>query len=486
MKSLKLISASLLACAAASLASAVTTLNVAGSTAFRSATCLAEIAIASYGPTSTIATPVAGTPNGAFDGSTANNFKGATYSVIHGYLVDGSEIYIRNHWTGSAAGLADLTSGNTTLKQIQTSVPMSALTSAGSGGTSQGTLSVFDLAPPEVAMSDVAAAEVAASVATGGSVGATYAAGIGSAALAEGGTSPSPVAVVTFQWVLGALDSALTTPPFTNITQNQAGALIAGGSLPLSVFTNNPADSGNFVFFTGRNEDSGTRICSFAESQNPNGQFGGSSNQWMLQIDSTYPANNSYSSLSKGTAVTGMKLWPKNWPVNTISTLNWNTTGHSGYNGGGDVAAILSTPNTNIGSLSPSNAPAGFVVGTSKSYFVSCLGTNDAKNIYTGNAINGTPLTYNGVSMGSTNNTTTTDFANFENGSYSIWSYEHLYYLTAATGTQVAVSGVAATAAKSLADHILTVATSPAALGNSGIPVNLMNVTRSATGGSVN
>jgi hypothetical protein len=468
MKTLKLITASALAIGLAGLASAAPiVVRIGGSTAFRTATTNAEVALLNHG---------AGITQ-AYDSATGASWAKASQSVIHGYLADGTtEVLIQNFWTGAAAGPTDLCTGNTTLTWIPAAAnlgfPAVALTV---GASNTATTYLPESGAPSVAMADTPITEVGPSIASQGTTGRTIAAAINAASLADAGTGGGPVAVVTFQWVLGSLDGVLT-PPFTNLTQNQAASLIKNGFLSVGVITGNPALNGDFVFLVGRNEDSGTRINYLAESQN-SPLFGGNALQYMVQIDGAYPANNAYGSISKGTAVTGLKIWPKSWPVFTIPSLNWNSAGHSGYNGGGDVAAALSTPNTSISSLTPNPVPAGFTVGSSKSYFVSCLGTSDALKITSGNAINGTPLTYNGV-----------DFAggaNVLNGSYSIWSYEHMYYLTTATGSQVAIAGTPAqTVVDALADQVKSYATF-AALGNAGVPVSAMLASKASTGGPI-
>ncbi|MEI9999469.1 MAG: hypothetical protein WDO13_10035 [Verrucomicrobiota bacterium] len=55
----------------------------------------------------------------------------------------------------------------------------------------------------------------------------------------------------------------------TNITQQAAAALIGSGSIFQSLLTglNNDPDTANAFYLVGRNEDSGTRIGAYAESQ---------------------------------------------------------------------------------------------------------------------------------------------------------------------------------------------------------------------------
>jgi hypothetical protein len=478
MKSFKLLAAASLAAGFASAAfAAPLVVNITGSTAFRSATTLGEITLLSHASGGGAASPT-----GAFVG--AGPFTKATYSIVHGFLADGvTEVYIRNDWTGATAGVTDLANGNTALTWVPTgSIGSVALASDGTGGTSLATGANTDTGAPMVSMDDEQANDSAASIVGGPNPGPTYAANILNAALQAGGTSTGanagPVAAVTFAWAAGVQSTGTGACPISNITQEQAAALLVNGYLPLSVFTGNSADASNFVFMIGRNEDSGSRCAYEAESLGGGiggaGAFGAPIQQFMLkQSGVPYPANNAYASLSVGSnTIAGFKLWPASWAVNTIPTLNWRTIGHSGYNTGGDVATILETPNPVVTTgWTVANAPAGFTVGTSKAYFVSCLGTSDALAVA---KLGGTILSYNGnlpATMPAVSGSATaySDFVPVVQGQYSIWTTEFLYYLNSATGTQVAV-GAAKPVADGLADLIWSTTTS--GLGNAGVEYN--------------
>ena len=109
MKILKLATASALALSVAGIVSAQETVNVAGSTAFRTYVTEAEVAVASHN-----AAGAATNADVAYVGSSAfaaNGSCGATSSIVHGYLTDHTEVYFRNYWTGSLAGVVDLSVG---------------------------------------------------------------------------------------------------------------------------------------------------------------------------------------------------------------------------------------------------------------------------------------------------------------------------------------------------------------------------------------
>ena len=472
MKSLNYIAAGLLAVSLAGVASAASAVRVSGSSAFRSAAVQAEIAILSFDVTGAAAAPTMAT---AKTDPTAD-----AYSIIHGWLNDvaHTEVTFINNWTGSAAGVLDLASGNEGLNWVPVDGSgLSTVPMAVSPGTDLRTV-VFSFqtgagTAPSVAFSDVAKTEIVKAVATQGSVGATLGGKITTAGskLKDGTTAGGPVAAATFKWVIGKNSVG---QPFTNITQQQASALINNGSLALNILTGNTADANDFVFFVGRNEDSGTRITYTAESQ-VTGLFGSPVTQWMLsQTTAGYPASPTYSSLSAELAnpINGLKIWPAGWAVNTIPTLAWPGAGHSGYNGGGDVVAVLTTNNPVTGFTKVANPdlPAAWIDGTSKAYFVSCLGTSDAKKVTDGG---GFALSYNGVSL------TVADRHEATNGIYSLYSLEHCYYLSSkATGIPteaLAPAGIV----NALSDYIST--ETAGQIGAAGVPEPLVGL-RNGTG----
>ena len=486
----KLVSAASLALALAGVASATPIIvNVTGSTAFRTATTAAEITTLSFASGGGATNPVA-----AFIGS-ANGFEAATYSIIEGYLSDGvTQVIFRNDWTGATAGVTDLANGNVNLTWIPVaSLGSTTINSAGTGGTALSSGANTDTAAPQISMDDENYNDSAASIVTAQSPGSTYASHITGAAIQAGGTSGGanggPVAACTFQWTLGALASGTGSQPFTNVTQEQAAALLKQGYLSLAAFTGNSSDANNFVLYVGRNEDSGTRCAYDAESLGGgifgSSAFGASINQYMIkQSGAAYPTTPNYSGLSVGSnTVAGFQLWPKKttdgsnvgWFVNTIPSLTWNSKGHSGYNTGGDIDTILETPNpVSTTGWTVSDAPANggtFTLGTSTIYIITCVGASDSHKIQLVTPSGGTAgigLNYCGSAYNE---------ANVDYGVYPLWTTEYLYYLTSATGTQVAI-GSAQAAADALADAIYNTPTS--GLANAGVKYSSIVARKSA------
>jgi hypothetical protein len=485
MKSLKLIAAGSLALSLAGVASAVTgtVVNVVGSTAFRTAVINAEIAQVSH--------VGANLPGGVAETAAigAVDPHGQGISMVHGYLSDGlTEVVYRNHWTGSAAGCYDLSAGNFVSQLPLTTVPTVAGVNLATGSDTDVT------SAPNTAFSDVQAADAAAALSTGLN-GGNFSGPITAAALVNAGTvanKDTGVAAATFKWVLGnsAIAPANWSAQGFNLTQQQGATLISSGVINLATITANSADATTAVVMVGRNEDSGSRIDYQAESLgggtlNNAGAFGAATSQFMLQQNGVaYPTGPSNTTGSYPTiatvpgadGITGFKLWPRlqalpantGWTVSTIPALTWKTIGHSGYNGGGDVKAILSTQNPVTLSGHFAGGFSGLPAGTAWTavYFVSCLGSSDA-----GGVTGGTILKYNGI--------TYSDNA-AEEGQYTLYTFEHCYVLPALAGTQLTI-------ANGLADTLLGFST--AQIGAAGLDLtsflNGLNRGQSA-GGRIN
>jgi len=407
-----------------------------GSTAYRSQVVTAEIAVASAGLTPANGFTAGTQPGEGYTATTAfsvSTLTGQSISVIHGVDANNNEIIFHNHFTGSTAGCVDLATNNTTLTQI----PDSATPAI--GATAVG-LSASTTAAPEVAMSDCLYTDAATVLGSSGDNTAGKNAGVtvGNSGMIEGGVLASAVGYVgsvDFEWVLGSVASTAPQADITNITQDNAAALLSLGYIPETYLTGNTADSSGVVVVIGRNEDSGTRVLYQSESwANGTGNkfgLGAATVQWLVtQSGVALPTSSGYSSLAgDASGITAIQKWPKynyngsnyttssagGWSLYTESSITWATLGHSGYNSGGDVAAILESPN-------PVTTLTGGPSGFSNVYIVTCIGTHDAAGALTNTfGPNATALKYNGVAYSK---------ANIENGSYPLWNFEHLYYLT--------------------------------------------------------
>jgi hypothetical protein len=202
------------------------------------------------------------------------------------------------------------------------------------------------------------------------------------------GSGDGIVGVNQFAFITGSNN------PASNISSMQARTLLANGTVPTALLTGNRAHDGTGSYLIGRNSDSGTRLSVL-------GEVG-------------YGANNKPQQY-KVTSKSSIALYP----AETINGLSLDV-GQSGYSSGGDVAAAFT---------SASNYPLNDDVmgdGTySSNYVIGYAGVGDALADSAGNtAANIKLLTFNGVAC-------TMD--NVKNGTYSLWTYEHLYYNSAAT-----------------------------------------------------
>lgn len=219
MKSLSLFSAAAFALAAfTSAANAQVTVNITGSTAFRSAvhnSILDAMTGEQYAYTG-------GTLAGAGQAIFVGNISGVTGTVT-----------IRTGWSGSATGI-DAVANQKDVAFLGTGVTMSP------GGTSN-TPTGASTAKAQFALSDCDQ---------------------GSTSFTNPALEDAKVAVVPFRFLV---NKSTITGNFNNMTPQQFRALYGSGQLPLSFFTGNPADT-KFVYGAGRDSGSGTRVITLAET----------------------------------------------------------------------------------------------------------------------------------------------------------------------------------------------------------------------------
>jgi hypothetical protein len=157
----------------------------------------------------------------------------ANYMAFSGTLVGGSgTTLIQCHWSGSEAGVADVATPRTS-----TFIDPSLL-----DGTDHGTNNPSVTASGTV---DLAMADNSQSFSR-----------TKTPVLGHGGQ----VGIITFKWVRnpGVWTGA-------NVSDSQIRQAL-NGTAPLAVFTGNAADTGSFVYVSGRDNQSGTRVNSFGET----------------------------------------------------------------------------------------------------------------------------------------------------------------------------------------------------------------------------
>jgi hypothetical protein len=376
----------------ASLAQAQIVLHVTGSTAFRGATHTAIGNILNSGYTV------------GYSGTTLNSAGQAVFSGTT--KVGNTAVVIKTSWSGSVGGVQTLS---------QLSPALTVATWLQTGLTGAGLTGPYDsAAPADVTMSDSFQSSTA-----------FY--GTGYATLVD-----TTVGVVPFVWVKGQTNDptvALSAPNLTNVTSLLARALLSAGTVPLSQFTGASGDSTIDVDATGRDEDSGTRLDTFAESGF--GVFGSP-----LQYDPTVA----------GGVITSIAPWP----ANTVDGIAYTQLGHSGFSSGGSLATALNSP-VNTGATDPFG---------NKFLMLGYAGLSDAVNVNGGN----NELMYNGVPYSA---------ANVQQGRYTFWSYEHLMYRNTLAPASITV-------AQLIAQQILTQDATV-----SGVLVGSMQVSRRVEGGIV-
>jgi hypothetical protein len=201
------------------------------------------------------------------------------------------------------------------------------------------------------------------------------------------------VGVVPFVWVRNAGAPAA----LGNITNQLAKVVLNNPGIPLSLATGNAADAGTFLYATGRNNDSGTRLDAFAES-------GFGITNAPVQLDCSQTAASGFDFINAG-------VW----------TAGANGPAFYAASGGRSSGGLL------VGDMNATNSLA--VLG---GWMVTYLGIPDSNNVNGG----ASDLTYNGVPY---------SVNNVQQGNYSFWSYEHLLYRTTLSGSALTVANGLAT-----------------------------------------
>jgi hypothetical protein len=520
-------------------AHAATTIYVTGSTAYRAPAIAAIINFLNNNTNGNVVKAAIKTNDTT---ATAADLFGASTGL---YENSDASIIIETSFNGSAAGLVDLVTANTEKYIDPTQVTPTQLTITGLAGPNGGTGTQAYGAPysspatvlqtPLVSFSDTFYNSVAATVNnaiihTGGitdangtiTKGPQFTAQINAGHLGHAGTSAlagaqDAVGIVPFAWYLGNSSNTTLQPLFqaaiTNITQNTAASLIAGPT-PIKLFSGSTSLTGN-VFLVGRNEDSGTRVEAFAEAQKGFAPFpiqweldfssGATNNTGTLTLSAdsgnTISEYNSYSpnfttSLPTGGVKSGSDAvvltayqFEDDAALYTQSKIAWDTEGHSGYAGGSDVANVLLADNHNADTIA-SSFDGGGDSYTGDAVFVGYLGWADGYNLLnpTGYTSTAKQLNFNGVQP---------TVANVQNGSYTFWGFEHMYYMASGSTSNVLTGGTTQGTAlydiNSIADSIFqtyaatnsvgaTDATMAEAPTVAGILYNTVNVTRTQEG----
>ncbi len=262
------------------------------------------------------------------------------------------------------------------------------------------------------------------------------------------GLSETAVGVIPFRFVSSYSDAGFPNP-LTNMTPILAQALYTAGELPVALFTGNPSDQGKFVYATGRDPDSGTRVITLAETGH------GSLNS-VVQWRPTIPA-------APGPIVAHVRFPAV--PVNTTTGLGlpngWGL-GNGGQSGA-LTADALRYPTTAAGINGFYVAGIG---GTDVDRAINGVGT-------TAGLGNAKELSWNGVFY---------SFNNVAEGRYTFWGYEYI-----CTRTSLGANTPQKRVANALINYFENLPPTPLANQATAFVLNLsdMKVVRTVDGGVI-
>ena len=368
MKSILKLTLGALALSLAQQAAADVTVRLTGSTAFRSGTHKAIVAMMGGETSCKFAH---GMITGATTAATAAGYEAADYTTIQGTASGISGITtVQCSWTGSATGIKDVAEGNNL-----SFIPTSALPANTGYANAAVTQSPTQNATAKYAFSDVFQSSTATTT----------------PALTD-----SIMAVIPFSWVANRLSTG-----FTNMTQQGARALFTNGFQPKSLFTGDAADT-DYVLPVGRDIGSGTRITCLAEIK-----YGVNTpvQQWKI--------------VSSGTVGAGTIVSARLWPVG--DGIGSATPGNGGYTSGSTIRNFFGMTSTASGAYTGvtlldqdgNNVSDGLNVT-----LVSWLGVSDVATAVTNGAVR---LAYEGVTYDGSNK------GLIYNGRYTAWGYLHCY-----------------------------------------------------------
>ena len=360
--------------------------------------------------------------------------KGSKNAIFSGNISGVGAVIIKTRFAGGEQGIQATVQGYTAKFLNDTNLPVSGSTS---GLTSA---NETDISAPDATTSQTF--QATSRFAAGATVNQTNGAVTYSALTPWDGTN-GITGATPFVFV------ATSDAPFTNLTTRQAQDLWSGGKVKLSAFTGNVADTNKFVYATGRDIDSGTRLtCMLAIGFSANGQ--------VKQYQPSTSANAQITSAATANGATNNKL--NAFPAGTINNVAVAIF-NNGYNSGGNLVKALAASATNYGGTAGVAAIVGYA------------GANDS-DPQTTNSVNPLKeLAFEGVYLGSANGNYNTNAA-LINGLYNVWGYEHLYFSAA-----VALDANASAIGNAIATQLFNT--------DAVVRVSSMTVSRAGDGGAI-
>ncbi len=219
--------------------------------------------------------------------NTGNNLANTPKAIFKGNLGT-NPVIVRTSWSGSAAGVRDVAANNASVYLPKTNIDTVALNNTTLNLANANTTNV-EQGVAEIAFSDVFQSSTIYSTPV----------------LAD--VTPG---IIPFKFYA----SADAPAGITNLTAQTARQAWGTGFIRQDYLTGNPADTNDFVYFTGRDPESGTRITAMAEIG-----FG------------VFGSVQQYQPTTNATQVTDAVLWP----TGTYSE------GNGGFTSGGTVKAVM-------------------------------------------------------------------------------------------------------------------------------------------------
>jgi hypothetical protein len=250
----------------------------------------------------------------------------------------------------------------------------------------------------------------------------------------------------------------------TNVTFQQFKALFSQGSLPLSVFTGDAADT-DLVYATGRNDGSGTRTAYMAESQ-----LGITT--LTSQFVATTSAGNAISVIQKvpagGATINGVFD-----PTSKSDLWAQDLDGNGGYFSGSVLRTEMGRTTAATQVL---EADGSELAPAAQLHLITFLSAADAVPARVAGA---KVLGWNGSTLNSLNTglvVDSTDLAKITEGQYSAWTFQNLYYNGSLTADENTVYNAIRTG----------IPTSLIAAGYvPGVPSTIMSVSRPDDGAPI-
>jgi hypothetical protein len=421
MKLTKLILTTAAVVGLAASASAQSVINITGATAFREA---AHAAI--------IASFDSGSLTYGYQGTNIGN---AGRAIFSGTINGGDDsVIVRTSWSGSVAGIRAVVNQANTVTYYSTTV--SGLTANGTGNLSTSGNNSVSTTANSITFADNTQDNTP---------------------FTSVGLLGDPVGVIAF---VPVVNETAAVAAGENITTLQLRRLMQSGNVPLQFITGNSSDSGKRVYWTGRQDTSGTRVIYLTEA--------GLAASAAIQQNRVAPLNNDATN-----PITSLQLWPTGDATNNSVIWGSDTAGNGGYSSGGALTPLFQrTANTTVQILNAAGTVTSTRNGTD-TIILTVISSQDANDIQVGG---GKVLAYNGSLIEPTalpTGISATDKNKIARGDYTLWSYEQLFYRDDITDQPTL-------------DFIALLQTNiPASIGGNGVAISDMRVSRAVDGGSL-